>query len=115
MNSFKVLKPGGRVVSIAGVLDEITAQQLKLNRFIRFLLALKAKKVTNAASKLGASYRFLLMSPNGGQLKKLAELYESEKIKPIIDKTYPFEESIQAIKYLSEGHAKGKVVVKMLK
>ena len=115
LNSFRVLKPGGRVVSIAGDLDEITTQQLKLNRLIRFLLSLKAKKVTNAASKLGASYRFLLMSPNGGQLKKLAELYESEKIKPIIDKTYPFEESIQAIKYLSEGHAKGKVVVKMLK
>ena len=115
LNSFKVLKPGGRVVSIAGVLDEITAQQLKLNRFIRFLLALKAKKVTNAASKLEASYRFLLMSPNGGQLKKLAKLYESEKIKPIIDKTYPFEESIQAIKYLSEGHAKRRVVINMLK
>ena len=110
-----MLKPGGRIVSIAGDLDEITAQQLKLNRFIRFLLALKAKKVTNAASKLGASYRFLLMSPSGGQLKKLSELYESEKIKPVIDKTYSFEESIQAIKYLSEGHAKGKVVVKMLK
>ena len=106
---------GGRVVSIAGVLDEITAQQLKLNSFIRLLLALKAKKVTNAASKLEASYRFLLMFPNGGQLKKLSEMYESEKIKPVIDKTYPFEESIQAIKYLSEGHAKGKVVVKMLK
>ena len=115
LNSFKVLKPGGRVISIAGDLDDITAKQLKLNRFIRFLLSLKVKKVINTASKLDASYRFHLMSPNGNQLQKLAELYESEIIKPIIDKTYIFEESIQALKYLSKGHAKGKVVVKMSK
>ena len=115
LNSFKVLKPGGRVISIAGDLDDITAKQLKLNRFIRFLLSLKVKKVINTASKLDASYRFHLMSPNGNQLQKLAELYESEIIKPIIDKTYIFEESIQALKYLSKGHAKGKVVIKMSK
>jgi len=115
LNSFKVLKPGGRVISIAGDLDEVTAKQLKLNWFIRFLLSLKVKKIINTASKLDASYRFLLMSPNGTQLKKIAELYESEMIKPIIDKTYNFEESIQALKYLSKGHAKGKVVVKMSK
>ena len=115
LNSFKVLKPGGRVISIAGDLDDITAKQLKLNRFIRFLLSLKVKKVINTASKLDAFYRFHLMSPNGNQLQKLAELYESEIIKPIIDKTYIFEESIQALKYLSKGHAKGKVVVQMSK
>ena len=115
LNSFKVLKPGGRVISIAGDLDDVTAKQLKLNWFIRFLLSLKVKKIINTASKLDASYRFLLMSPNGTQLKKIAELYESEMIKPIIDKTYIFEESIQALKYLSKGHAKGKVVVKMSK
>ena len=115
LNSFKVLKPGGRVISIAGDLDDVTAKQLKLNWFIRFLLSLKVKKIINTASKLDASYRFLLMSPNGTQLKKIAELYESEMIKPIIDKTYNFEESIQALKYLSKGHAKGKVVVKMSK
>jgi len=115
LNSFKVLKPGGRVISIAGDLDDVTAKQLKLNWFIRFLLSLKVKKVINTASKLDASYRFHLMSPNGNQLQKLAELYESEIIKPVIDKTYIFEESIQALKYLSKGHAKGKVVVKMSK
>jgi NADPH:quinone reductase-like Zn-dependent oxidoreductase len=53
------------------------------------------------------------MSPNGEQLKKIAKLYESDKIKPILDKTYKFSESIQALEYLSKGHAKGKVVVKI--
>jgi len=41
----------------------------------------------------------------------LAKLYEKESIKPVIDNTYTFEESIAAIDYLSKGRAKGKVVI----
>jgi alcohol dehydrogenase len=114
LDSFKILKKGGRVISIAGDVDNITTKQLGLNRIIRFLLRLKAKRVTNAASKIGARYRFLLMSPNGDQLKKLVKLYESGLIKPVIDKAYKFDESIQALEYLSKGRAKGKVIVKFI-
>ena len=111
LDSFKVLKNGGRVISIAGDVDSVTTKQLGLNKIISFLLKLKAKKVTNAAHKINAMYRFLLMSPNGGQLKELAKLYESGSIKAVLDKTYNFNDSIQAIDYLSKGRAKGKVVV----
>jgi len=77
------------------------------------ILAFQARKVTRAASKKNAMYRFLFMSPNGEQLKKIAKLYESGEIKPIIDKTYKFAEAIQALEYLSKGHARGKVIVKI--
>jgi len=111
LESFKVLKENGRVVSIAGDLDDVTAKQIGLNKIIRFILALKARKITKSALKIKASYRFYLMSPNGKQLKILAKLYEEGSIKPVIDNTYMFDESISAIDYLSNGHAKGKVVV----
>ena len=77
------------------------------------IIAFQARKVTRTASKMNATYRFLYMSPNGEQLKKIAKLYESGKLKPILDKTYKFSESVQALEYLSKGHAKGKVVVKI--
>jgi len=112
-DSFKVLKVGGRVVSIAGDLDSVTTKQLGLNKIISFLLALKAKKITKVASKMGALYRFLLMSPNGEELKELSKLYESGAIKPVIDKIYNFDDSIQALNYLSKGRARGKVIVNM--
>ena len=111
VDSFKVLKENGRVVSIAGELDDITAEQLGLNKFIRFILSMKARKIKKAASRINASYRFYLMSPNGKQLNELAKLYEKESLKPVIDNTYTFEESIGAIDYLSKGRAKGKVVI----
>jgi len=113
LNSFKVIKNEGRVISISGAIDGATAEQFGLNKFIRMNLAFQARKVTRAASKKNAMYRFLFMSPNGEQLKKIAKLYESGEIKPIIDKTYNFSEAIQALEYLSKGHARGKVIVKI--
>ena len=113
LDSFKVLKDGGRVVSIKGTVDNITAQQLGLNKFVQMILAFQGRKVFKTASKMNAMYRFFLMSPNGDQLKKIAKMYESGAIKPIIDKTYKFAEAIQALEYLSKGHARGKVIVKI--
>ena len=114
LDSFKILGSGGRVISIAGELDSITAKQLGLNKIISFILALKARKITKKASKMNALYRFLLMVPNGAQLKELAMFYESGSIKPVIDKTYGFDSSIQALEYLSKGRAKGKVIVNLI-
>ena len=41
----------------------------------------------------------------------LAELIEAGKITPVIDRTYPLSEVPEAIRYLEEGHARGKVVI----
>src|SRR5207247_10606465 len=43
----------------------------------------------------------------------LKELMEAGKITPVIDRTYPLSETPQAIRYLQEGHARGKVVIKV--
>jgi NADPH:quinone reductase-like Zn-dependent oxidoreductase len=41
----------------------------------------------------------------------LKELIESGKVTPVIDRTYPLSEVPEAIRYLEEGHARGKVVI----
>jgi NADPH:quinone reductase-like Zn-dependent oxidoreductase len=41
----------------------------------------------------------------------LKELIESGKVAPVIDSTYPLSEVPEAIRYLQEGHAQGKVVI----
>jgi NADPH:quinone reductase-like Zn-dependent oxidoreductase len=114
LNSFKVLKDGGRVVSVTGAIDQITAKQFGLNKFVRLILSFQARKVTKAAAKMNATYRFVFMSSSGAQLKKLAGLYESGSITPVIDKTYDFGDSIRALEYLSNGRAKGKIIVKIV-
>jgi len=44
-------------------------------------------------------------------LDYLQELFEAGKVKPVIDRRYPLSEVLEALRYLEEGHAKGKVVI----
>ncbi len=44
----------------------------------------------------------------------LKELLEAGKVVPMIDRRYPFSETAQAMRYLGEGHARGKIVITML-
>ena len=43
----------------------------------------------------------------------VTELAASGKIKPVIDRVYDLSEVPEAMRYLEEGHAKGKVVITM--
>jgi NADPH:quinone reductase-like Zn-dependent oxidoreductase len=49
--------------------------------------------------------------PNRKDLATLKGLLEAGKVKPVIDRCYPFEQVADAIRYLEEGHAQGKVVI----
>jgi len=44
-------------------------------------------------------------------LQVLKELIEAGKVTPVIDRTYPLIEAPDAIRYLAEGHARGKIVI----
>jgi NADPH:quinone reductase-like Zn-dependent oxidoreductase len=41
----------------------------------------------------------------------LKELLEAGKVKPVIDKRYPLSETAEALRYLGQGHARGKVII----
>jgi NADPH:quinone reductase-like Zn-dependent oxidoreductase len=49
--------------------------------------------------------------PNVSDQNALKELLESGKVKPVIDRCYSLSEIPDALRYLGEGHARGKVVI----
>ncbi|MFA9562042.1 MAG: zinc-binding dehydrogenase, partial [Nitrospirota bacterium] len=55
--------------------------------------------------------RTFVTTPNIEDLLLMRELLEAEKLKPVIDRSYPLSEVPEAIRYLEEGHARGKVVI----
>jgi NADPH:quinone reductase-like Zn-dependent oxidoreductase len=52
-----------------------------------------------------------LAKNNKADLLVLKELIEAGKITPVIDRSYPLSEAAEAIRYLEQGHARGKVVI----
>jgi NADPH:quinone reductase-like Zn-dependent oxidoreductase len=59
------------------------------------------------SQKLGT----FVASENAEDLNALRELVESGRLAPAIDRTYPLSEAPAAIRYLQDGHARGKVVI----
>jgi NADPH:quinone reductase-like Zn-dependent oxidoreductase len=55
----------------------------------------------------------VLVKPNQEDLLVLKELCESEKVRPVIDRRFPLSEVSSAVRYVEDGHARGKVVVTM--
>src|SRR5215212_1237788 len=51
------------------------------------------------------------VKPNKEDLRFLKQLIEAGQLAPVIDRTYPLSETPEAIRYLENGHARGKVVI----
>jgi NADPH:quinone reductase-like Zn-dependent oxidoreductase len=55
--------------------------------------------------------RGLIAKERAEDLEALTRLIESRGVTPVVDRTYPLAEAADAIRYLAEGHAAGKVVI----
>ncbi|WP_374437202.1 NADP-dependent oxidoreductase [Inhella sp.] len=108
-----ILKPGGTMVSLVGPLDPAFARARGLNALFGFVFGLMSRTIRRLAKKRGVRYGFLFARADGEQLAQIGELLRSERIRPVIDKVFPFEQAKEALDYLAQGRAKGKVVVRM--
>ncbi|MCH7315555.1 NADP-dependent oxidoreductase [Acinetobacter sp. ANC 3882] len=111
--SLNVIKRGGRIISISGPPDRTFADAINANWLLKFIIPLLSWSIRNKAKKRDITYSFLFMQPNGHQLYQIADLVEAGKIKPIVDKEYPFSQMNEALQYVNTGRAKGKVVVQI--
>lgn len=112
--SIAILKPGSRIVSLIGPLDAAFARAKRLNFVLTFVFGLMSRRIMRLAKQRNVSYSFLFVHPDGAQLAEIGKLLETQLIKPVIDKVFPFEQAKEALEYLAQGRSKGKVVVKML-
>ena len=111
--SIGILRPGSKIVSLIGPLDAAFARARRLNFILRLVFGLMSRKIKRLAKKRDVAYSFLFMRPDGAQLSEIGELLKSEQVRPVIDKVFPFEQAKEALEYLAQGRAKGKVVVRM--
>ena len=98
----RVLNPQAKFVIVGGP---------KTNRWIGPL----SHVIKVRLASLGASQKvvFFVAKFNREDFAFLRELFEGGKIKSVIDRTHPLSEAAEAMRYLGEGHAQGKVVITM--
>lgn len=97
-NCKRALASGGIYVIVGGLTVRLS-QAVILGPWISMI---EGKKIV-----------LLLHKPQAGDLDFIAELFEADKIKPVIDKCYPLAEVPEALRYFGEGHARGKIVITM--
>jgi NADPH:quinone reductase-like Zn-dependent oxidoreductase len=93
----RALSPQGIFVIVGGA----------SGRIIQFMLV--GPWLSMAGSK---KTKLLLAKPNAN-IETLKELIEAGEIEPIIDRRYPLRQVPEAVQYLGDGHARGKLVITM--
>ncbi|TIU59859.1 MAG: NADP-dependent oxidoreductase, partial [Mesorhizobium sp.] len=111
--SLRVLKPGGLAISISGPPDAAFAREKGLGVVLNLVMRVLSAGIRRRAKRANVRYSFLFMAANGEQLTKITSLVESGVIRPVIDRVFPFEQTNQALAYIGQGRAKGKVVIKV--
>ncbi|MER7577767.1 NADP-dependent oxidoreductase [Streptomyces sp. NPDC126514] len=86
--SFRVLRPGGTLVSIVPIADA----EAKTTQF-------------------GVQARSFFMRPNGTQLARLAALVESGELRLIVETVFPLDRTTDALLKVERGGARGKTVI----
>ena len=92
----RALKPNGKYFAVGGSVATL---------FQIVLLGPGMRRAT------GKHIRVLGVQRNQKDLLAITELCEAGKIVPVIDRRYPLREVPEALRYLGEGHVKGKVVI----
>jgi NADPH:quinone reductase-like Zn-dependent oxidoreductase len=93
-----ILNPQGRYVLVGGSFGKIV-QML-------FQAALLSKSG-------GQQFSVLMAKANAQDLSFIKDLIEAGQVKPVVEKVYAFEQIPEALRYLGEGHARGKLVVRV--
>jgi alcohol dehydrogenase len=111
--TFDIIKPGGKIVSIAATPEPQTAKDLGGSLVFAAMFWIVSIGIRSRARRAGVGYRFLFMHPSGSELAELGELIAQGRLKVTVDRTYPLAQIAEALAYVEGGRAKGKVVVTM--
>jgi NADPH:quinone reductase-like Zn-dependent oxidoreductase len=111
--SLRVLRTGGRLISISGPPDPDFAKEIGAPWFVKLFTQLLSVGARRKAKRLNTTFSFLFMKANGDQLRHIAALIDAGHVRPVVDKVFPFHSTNEALAYVETGRAKGKVVIKV--
>ena len=105
--SLHVLRRGGRLITLT-----LPIPQQKSGK-LRFFSSAMAGLVSGSVRALISGKRLMVMhvQPRGAELEKIAELIESGKVRPVVEKVFPLDQIADAHRLSEAGHVRGKLVI----
>ena len=110
---FKILRRGGRIVSLNGTPNARFGKVQHLGVLQTTALRVASIPLTLREKRYGVTYDMIFVRPDSHQLDILRGLYEEGRIVPVIDKVFPLGEAQKALDYSQSGRAKGKIALKV--
>jgi NADPH:quinone reductase-like Zn-dependent oxidoreductase len=105
--SFRVLKVGGRLLTLTPPIPEQSTGRLRF-----FATSMRGMAVGVARGLLGGKRLAMTrVKPRGGELEKISALIEAGKIRPIVEKVFALEQIAEAHRLSEAGHVRGKLVI----
>ena len=111
--SLRLLKGGGKLISISGPPDPEFAKEIGAPWFVKLFARMLSAGIRRKAKRRGINFSFLFMKAAGDQLREITRLIDAGNIHPVVDRVFTFESTNEAMAYVETGRAKGKVVVKI--
>ena len=109
----KILKRGGKLVSLRAMPNGSFAKRMNLPKLKQIILGLVGRKFDKMAEKYGVSYDFIFVESNGQQLQEVSNIFDELKIKPSVDTVYTFDKVNDALDKVANGRSKGKTIIKI--
>ena len=106
-NEFKILKEGGKLVSLRGL-------PIGMQFFKQMLIKLVGSKYDKMTAKKNQTYDFIFVHESSKQLEEIGNLFNRENpLKTSIDSVYSLDEVNDALKKVSMGRSRGKTIIKI--
>src|SRR5438093_3087889 len=87
--SLRVLKGGGKLISISGPPDPEFGKESGAPGFVKLVMRLLSSGIRRKAKSRGVSFSFLFMQANGSQLREITRLFDAGVIRPVMDRVFP--------------------------
>ena len=110
---FKILKNGGKLISLKGMPNAEFADRVGLGCFKKLILKCFGRGNDKIADRKNQRYYFLFVESNGEQLAQVSRIFEENRIECSIDEIYDLNDVNQALQKVLKGGSKGKTLLKI--
>ncbi len=114
-NEFKILKEGGKLVSLRGLPNGSFAKRENLSFLKQLLFKIAGGKYDKLAKLKNQTYDFVFVHEDGKQLQQLGKIFSAKNpLEASIDTVFTLEQVNEALEKVKQGKSKGKTIIKIV-